>query len=77
MGSPFGGGMGRMGVPHPRPAPWVLGVVDPLADPSVQLLAQLCEFLDRKVVHAAHPPARWGSDPRRWGLGWVCLSRTD
>ena len=37
--------MGRVGVPHPRPAPWALGVVSPLADPAVQLLVQLREFL--------------------------------
>lgn len=46
-----------MGVPHPRPVPWALGVVGLLTDPTGQFLMQPCEFLDGKVLHAPHPPA--------------------
>jgi hypothetical protein len=49
--------MGRCGLLHPRPAPGALSQWGPLADPSVQLLLQPRECLDRKVIHSTHSPA--------------------
>jgi hypothetical protein len=66
----------RVGVPHPRPVPWALGVMGPLADPSAKFLVQPREFLDRKVLHPTHAPATHARVQTPFGGGWVAGSAT-